>query len=496
MSYFNILAGVVVISLVFTNTVNGQERAISEKELNDKISAFWLGQLVGNYFGLPFENKYVDEPVPFLVDRIYTYKDDEAIILNRYDWRGFIPIFMDAVEGAFADDDTDIEFITLHAVEKYGLDITYPEITEMWKKHINRRIWVANHTARSLMSKGLVAPETGRKENNRNWFQIDPQLVNEIWSAFYPGMTKKAGERALWGARITNDSWGTHPTIAYGVMISAAFFEKDVEKLVQMAIDAVPNEGPFAEGMRDVVKWHKENDNWRDTRKKIHDKYYRYKKGSYEAPVSVVSSLNNGLCGIMAILYGEGDFMKTVGIAVSAGYDCDNQAATCAGLIGVLQGTKCLPTKIIEEFNDQYVCFTRDDVQIATPLSEIEERIATIARKAILENGGRVEVRRKKAPSVKDKTIPFNYGGVDHTMQFIGHEKASISGGDFNKDMYVEYIQEGDRVRWEIWDEDDSLIKLEGFYDGKKIESVKEIFVDIFDEDVYGEITFIVNSDF
>ncbi len=495
MSYFKKLAGILIISLVFTHTGNGQERAISEKELNDKISAFWLGQLVGNYYGLPFENKYVDEAVPFLVNRVYTYKDDEAIILNRNDWRGHIPVFIDAVEGAFADDDTDIEFITLYAVEKYGLDITYPEITEMWKKHINRRIWVANRTARSLMNNGFVAPETGRKENNRNWFQIDPQLVNEIWSAFYPGMTKKAGERALWGARITNDDWGTHPTIAYGVMISAAFFEKDVEKLVQMAIDAVPNEGPFAEGLRDVVKWHKENDNWRDTRKMIHDKYYRYKKGSYEAPVSVVSSLNNGLCGIMAILYGEGDFMKTVGIAVSAGYDCDNQAATCAGLIGVLQGTKCLPTKMVEEFNDQYVCFTRDDVQIATPLSEIEKRIAAIAKTAILENGGRIEVRSNDASSVKNKTIPFTYGGVDYTMQF-GSEEASISGGIFNKEMFVEYIQAGDRVRWEIWDDDDPLIKLEGFYDGEKISSVKEIFVDIFDDDVYGEITYIINSDF
>ena len=81
-------------------------------------------------------------------------------------------------------------------------------------------------------------------------------------------------------------------------------------------------------------------------------------------------------------------------------------------------------------------------------------------------------------------------------MKF-GFDEATISGGNFNEDMFVEYLQEGDRVRWEIWDkEDDSIIKLEGFYDGKKMESVKEIFVDIFDEDVYGEITYIVNSDF
>ena len=399
----------ILILLVPAANVQAKERVITHEELMDKLSGFWIGQLLGNYLGLPFENNYVEKPVPILVDRYYTFRDDPSLEINRDDWRGYIHIFTDAMEGAFGDDDTDIEFVTLHAVEKFGLDITYPEITEMWKKHINRRIWVANATARELMEKGLVAPDTGRKENNENWFQIDPQLVNEIWSAFYPGMTRRAAERAEWGARITNDDWGTHPTIAYGVMLSAAFFEKDVEKLVQMAIERVPNEGPFAEGMRDVVKWHKQYDNWRDTRRKIHEKYYKYKKGSYEAPVSVVSSLQNGLCGIMAILYGEGDYMKTVGIAASAGYDCDNQAATCGALIGIRNGLSGLGDKAIditlnipsrqewdEPFNNLYCNYTRDDLPIVTPISEIVERIAKIAKTAILENGGRMEIRDGK----------------------------------------------------------------------------------------------------
>ncbi len=386
--------------------VEAKERVITHKELMDKVSGYWIGQLLGNYMGFPFENNWVDEPVPVFVDRIYTYKDDKKLRIADYNRKGFIPIMCDSVHGAWSDDDTDIEFVTLHAVEKYGLDITYPEITGMWIKHINDHIWCANRFARDLMGKGLVAPDTGRKENNEEWFQIDPQLVNEIWSVFYPGMTKQAAKRAEWGARITNDDWGTHPTIAYGVMISAAFFEKDVEKLVQMAIDTVPNEGPYAEGIRDVVTWHKKYDNWRDTRKKIHEKYYEYKKGSYEAPVSVVSSLQNGLCGIMAILYGEGDYMKTVGIATSAGYDCDNQAATCAALIGIRNGLSGLGDKAIDitinipsqqewevPFNNLYCNWTRDDLPVRTPISEIVERIAKIAKTAILENGGRMEIR-------------------------------------------------------------------------------------------------------
>ncbi len=385
----------------------GAERSISREVLIGKMRGFWIGQLVGNYMGFPFENVYVQKPIPFLVERYYTYRDDPSIRLNRDDLRGYVPIVAHWLEGAISDDDTDIEFLTLHAVERFGLDIDYPEITSMWKKHINRKIWVATRIARDLMEEGMVAPHTGSKQNNRYWFQIDSQLENEIWGAFYPGMTRKAAERSLWGARITNDDWATHPTIAYGVMYSAAFFEKDVEKLVDMAIQAVPDEGPFSEGMRDVVRWHKKYPDWRDTRRKIHEKYYAYRSGDYRAPVSVVSSLPNGLCGVMAILYGQGSFRKTLGIAVSAGYDCDNQAATCAGLMAVLNGEECIPDEFTKEFlpqgakwaepfNDRYLNYSRDGLPIATKISRIAERIAAIAEKAILDGGGKKEHRDGK----------------------------------------------------------------------------------------------------
>lgn len=402
---------ILTVVLVASIDLQAKERAISHEQLVDKLSGFWIGQLLGNFIGFPFENRYVDEPVPVLVDRVYTakYDGEPALELNREDRRGYVPISCHALKGAFSDDDTDIEFVTLHAVEKYGLAITYPEITQMWKTHINDYIWVANRRARRLMDKGFLPPDTGRKENNEDWFQIDSQLVNEIWSAFYPGMTERAAERALWGARITNDDWGTHPTVTYGAMISAAFFEKDVATLVQIGIETIPDEGPYAEGIRDVVRWHREYDNWRDTRKRIHEKYYAYDNGTYKAPVSRVSSLQNGLCGIMAILYGEGDYMKTVGIATSAGYDCDNQAATCGGLIGVLNGfsgmgeaahniTLDIPSRGSwkEPFNNRYVNTSRDGLPIRTPISEIVDRIAAVAKIAILENGGRMEMQDGK----------------------------------------------------------------------------------------------------
>ncbi|MHC4725553.1 MAG: ADP-ribosylglycohydrolase family protein, partial [Planctomycetota bacterium] len=47
-------------------------------------------------------------------------------------------------------------------------------------------------------------------------------------------------------------------------------------------------------------------------------------------------------------------------------------------------------------FNNMYCNFTRDGLPTRTPIDEIVERIAKIARTAILENGGRMELRNDK----------------------------------------------------------------------------------------------------
>ena len=152
--------------------------------------------------------------------------------------------------------------------------------------------------------------------------------------------------------------------------------------------------------------------------KKIHDKYYKYEGEKFKAPVSVVSSLNNGLIGIMAILYGNGDFMKTVGIAVSAGYDCDNQAATVGGLMGVIHGSKAIPDELTKKisvyeewadpFNNMYINFTRDNLPVATPIDEIVMRIFNISKKAILEHGGRIELDKGNVQSLKNSQLRQN----------------------------------------------------------------------------------------
>ena len=79
----------------------------------------------------------------------------------------------------------------------------------------------------------------------------------------------------------------------------------------------------------------------------------------------------NGAAGVLAQLYGAGDFQKTLDLSCAMGFDADNQAATLAGLLGVILGRDGLPDDLLfpvpefgwsEPFNDFYKNVTRYDM--------------------------------------------------------------------------------------------------------------------------------------
>ena len=151
-----------------------EQKVISETELHDKIAGAWLGQMVGNIYGLEYENDFVLEPGE-----------------GPFTWEKGMKK-MQAVDGAFSDDDTDVEYMYLMLMEKVGVNPNYSQIRDAWMYHIRDRVWLANRATLGLMHYGLTPPFTGAKENNPHWFQIDPQLINEIWAFTAPGMPKYA----------------------------------------------------------------------------------------------------------------------------------------------------------------------------------------------------------------------------------------------------------------------------------------------------------------
>jgi len=365
--------------LAATSTGFAGNRRISMEELRDKIAGAWIGQMVGNIYGLPFENKFVEEPGNE-ADFPYGYSKNLAK-LAKYD-------------GAFSDDDTDVEYLYLTLMEKYGTEPTYAQMREGWMYHIRDRVWLANRAALGLMHYGFTPPFTGSAEFNPHWYQIDPQLINEIWSYTAPGMSAYAAEKSAWAARITSDGWATSPTVHYGAMYAEAFFCRDVRRLVEKGLEYLPAGDRYAATVREVLSlYDRYPDSWQTARAEIARKYY----DEEDAMTKTIWNANlNGAMGILALLYGKGDLQRTMDIGCAAGFDCDNQTATIGGLLGIMYGASAIPDALSKPlegwtrpFNDRYINITRYDMPDAS-IDDMIDRTVRQAVAVVCSKGGRV----------------------------------------------------------------------------------------------------------
>jgi len=359
----------VLLSLVSCNLETGV-RAISTAEYEDKVAGFWLGQLVGNIYGLSHEFQYLEDHGPTDFPLGYGSALDRAI----------------EMDGAFSDDDTDLEYMYLLQMEAHGIEPSYRQLREAWTYHIRDRIWAANRVALTLMHHGYYPPATGHRANNPRWFEIDPQLINEIWAVTAPGMTHYAVQKTEWAARITNDDFGIEPALFYAAMISAGFFEDDVRTLIDRGKNVLPQDSRFRAVIEEMEVLHEQNpDDWTLARDELASRYggrQSYNEYGWE-PIDAVL---NGAAAVLALLYGEGDIQLTLDLACSMGWDADNQAATLTGLLGLIHGADAIPESLLKPvatwdapFNDRYVNVSRYDL----PDASIQDQIRRIVAQGI-----------------------------------------------------------------------------------------------------------------
>lgn len=326
----------------------------------DKVHGAWQAAMVANHTGLAHEGKYLAEPSP----------------------AGSIELILPAQWST--DDDTAVEWVDLHILETHGLDPTYAQIRAEWVDHLNHDIWVSTLKARQLMSRGVMPPETGSPAlNPEGVWSIDAQLETELFGLIAPGLPGQAARRATYFAKVTNSGLAVDASAFYATMYALAFFESDVPGLIAAAQTRFPPGAPVNQIVGKVRAWQRQfPDDWRMTRRLIRDTYDDDPEW-WAARVNFAST-------IMALLYGEGDLLKTMTIAALAGWDADNNATTASGLLGLIQGYQNLPPSIRTATNLYYNEDVTGDLPKYQTIPEIAARTQALAEAAIRQAGGAI----------------------------------------------------------------------------------------------------------
>ena len=387
---------------------------LSRKIYKDKLRGFWLGSCIANWTGLPTENRRTDFPF-FMDDDFGSGKYD--YVLDQNPWG--------------ADDDTDIEYVYQHAMEKYKTyELSGTQISKEWQKHIGLpKLWVSNLAALGQMQNGAISPVTSLPENNPMWDMIDAQLTTEIFGALSPGRPDVALKIAHLPIRTTaylHSEWASE---FYIIMYSlASVVDKSLtrrEQVIWMAEKArerVP-EWSYIADMYDFVKKdydsNLDKDKWELTRDRIARRYQHNVTAGYQYKYPWDAGINFA-ASIISLLYGEGDYKKTIKIAAMCGWDSDNPTSTWGGLLGLLYGHSGLQAHFNKfNFSDEYN-IERSRYNMPIPLDNFmdmsERGIRLIDDIVIKEMGGSIvkdswiipKMSKKiLAPSIPETVIPW-----------------------------------------------------------------------------------------
>jgi len=354
------------------------EITLSESELYDKIYGGWLGRCAGCLLGKPVEGLNKEQIEEWL-------KTAGAYPLNNYfppipelpkdapDWLkkrvSWLNVLFGHIDHMARDDDTDYTIMGLHILENYGPDFTTMNVGESWLHLLPYwRVYTAERVAYRNLVNGLLPPESAKYLNPyREW--IGAQIRADMWGYVTLGMPDLGAELAYRDARLSHVKNGIYGEMFVSAMISAAFATNDVEKIIEAGISVIPERSRLAEAVKNVVAWSRKYGDWRDTWNQIFEKYGHY---------HFVHTINNAAIVLMGLLYGKGDYEKSVTVSVMGGFDTDCNGATAGSILGVLLGAEALPKKWVTPLNNRIESFVigYNNSQI----SDLAKRTLTIAK--------------------------------------------------------------------------------------------------------------------
>ncbi len=311
-------------------------------DYDERVYAGWLGKCVGVRFGAPLEN--------------WTY-DHIRDHLGELEWYAF-------GEGGKVfkpDDDTCVPMIFIRALEDYGDDPTAEQLGDTLLNYLGDQhgsIWwggygiSTEHTAYLNLANGIPAPRSGSIAQNgaTTAEQIGGQIFSDIWGLVAPNNPARAAELAERASSVTHDGNGIYGGRFIAAMVSAAFSESDPKRLIEIGLQQIPADSEYARVIRAMVDFHHDHpENWRDA--------YAYLKANfgYDRYGGVVHIIPNAGIIALGLLYGEGDFSRSIRIANMGGWDTDCNVGNVGTIMGVALGIDAIDSRWREPINDVLV---------------------------------------------------------------------------------------------------------------------------------------------
>ena len=286
-----------------------------------------LGKIIGVYLGRPIEGWSYDRITEQFGEADYYVHDKVGVPL------------------VVTDDDIAGTFTFLRALPDSGnrLSLTSQQIGQTWLNYLIERktiLWwgglgnSTEHTAYLRLKKGIPAPRSGSVAVNGKIVseQIGAQIFIDGWAMVSPGDPQQAADLAKRAGSVSHDGEAVYGAQVLAAMEAEAYVNQDIHHLLDTGVAFIPKDSIIYRMIADLRTWAISDGDWRKTRQRIVENYgyTKYVGGCHIVP-------NHALI-ILGLLYGKGDFQKSLMICNTSGWDTDCNVGNLGCLMGIRNG--------------------------------------------------------------------------------------------------------------------------------------------------------------
>jgi len=322
---------------------NAVRRPLASTEVAGRIWAAWAGRSAGNMLGRPVEGWSREQLRSYLeLASAYPLTDYIPALDPMPAGCNFNPCWATTTLGRISevtrDDDIDYTILNLVVLETFGRAFTTDNVGSSWTTYLPyQSVWVASRAAYRNLVNGLRPPQTAIHLNPyREW--IGAQIRADMWGYVNAGRPREAATLAYRDAILSHRTNGVFAAIWAAVLIATCFVQPTMREALDIALTYVPHRSRLAESLRLVMTQFDAGSSWEHARDEVERRF-----GSY----SFVHAVSNAAVLAAALLWGEGDFSQTIGLAVQGGWDTDCNGATAGSAFGAMHGPASLPDKWI-----------------------------------------------------------------------------------------------------------------------------------------------------
>ncbi|MFF1876693.1 ADP-ribosylglycohydrolase family protein [Leifsonia sp. NPDC058230] len=321
-------------------------------ELENKILGGWLGRIAGCNLGKPVEmgTHWTSDHIKDYLQRADAWPLGDYFPLldpmpKEFELRENWPqTTRGRVDGSARDDDIDYAILGLHLLELHGADLSPTRVADAWLTLMPYlQVYTAERAAyRNLLAKVPITDVAQVRNPYREW--IGALIRGDAFGWTQPGNPRRAIELAFGDASLSHVANGVYGEMWSAAIVASAFTASTIREAYDRSLLSIPAKSRLSEVLRAVRDTYDTGATWDEALQSIQQRWGHY---------SWVHTINNAGLIAAGLLWGEGDYTRTVGLTVQGGWDTDSNGATAGSVVGVMLGADRLPGNFIEPLADR-----------------------------------------------------------------------------------------------------------------------------------------------